>query len=378
MRSAARRRSWAHVQILVTAAVLCGALPARADELTAVLRLGPGARDAALAERIRGQLSDLPVEIIESRERSKEETSLGAQIDAADRLGRLHKAGAVVWFTALPPRAPNGGVLVLVAAPDGGRVLVRRVEATPASDDGTPSTGELDSATLEAAALIVRTALRALAEGAVIGLERKDVAPTPPAPPLAPSARPPERSATSALAARSHWALSVGWRMAFDGDGVQQGLTGRAGYAVSRLSLGIVATQSMGVDFTDSYATFHVARHTVGAFVGLAAIVGREIELDLGGTAGAVLFDRSTLSVGDGVDPTPSRAISTAFFGLEARTCWYPRWAGGLLGVWISGGGELVPLTPSFGYNVGGQFVEARRPSLVQPTAGVGLTLRTQ
>jgi hypothetical protein len=373
MRRSACRTS---ARIATLLAALFATTPVRAEDFVAILWLRSPARDALLAQRVRGQLSDRPVRLIEHPEPS-DDPSLGAELDAADRMARDNPARAVVWFASTGPNASQ--LLVIVAEPAGGRVLVRRVDAALPSALTGGAAGALDSATLETAALIVRTALEGLAAGAVIGLERKDVAPPPApapvaAPPALPSAPPAERARTAASS--RHWGLSLGWRAMFDGEAIQQGLAARAHYAFSRLSIGFLATQSLGADLVDDYATLRVSMHTFGASFGVAALTTPELELWLNAASGVALFERSTEPRQAVVEATPARATPTWFGALEAQASWFPGWAGGFCGAWLSAGAEVVR-SPTFGYSVGGEFLETRTPWLVRPTGGAGVTLRT-
>src|SRR5262249_18407479 len=111
-----------------------------------------------LRDRIAGQTSDLDVELT-SVETPPLEPTLGEQLDAAAEWARRTGAQAVVWCD--PERAPErGGFMLYVAEPNTSRVLVRRTGGERAAP----------SADLEAAALIVRLAVRALMRGGVIGV----------------------------------------------------------------------------------------------------------------------------------------------------------------------------------------------------------------
>ena len=139
---------------------------ARAGAPLRVLILGGADADDVVA-RVEGQVADLPVTLARGPALA-EASDLAAQLAAARAHARAHAADAVVWFAR-----DDDGWTVSVADPAGGRLLVRRVDA---------AAGALSaSAALEAAALVVRTAVRGLAAGGEIG-----VAPEPTAA-LAPS-----------------------------------------------------------------------------------------------------------------------------------------------------------------------------------------------
>src|SRR5262249_30201480 len=157
--------------------------------------------------------------------------------DAAGAIAKQRGAQAVVWFEPVPES--GAGVLVLVADPRAGRILVRRIDAGGRAPGATLR--DLDSATLEAAALVVRTALHGLAQGAVIGIERAEVAgaappppPPPPPPPLPAGPRMPPPPAGPRVPPPSGpppsgWTAAVGWHAAYDGHALQDGLAARLG-----------------------------------------------------------------------------------------------------------------------------------------------------
>jgi hypothetical protein len=359
--------------------VLSGAGRASADDFVVTLWLRPDAKDAGLAQRVRGQVSDLPIRLIETEEPGAE-APMSQQLDVADSIARQQGARVVVWFAPLDPRAPRPGLLVVVAEAARGRVLVRRVE----SEAARPAAGgpaDFDSATLEAAALIVRTALRGLAEGAVIGLDRSEVTgPAAKPAPLPPLLRP----ATVMVVPRplpptapARWIAAVGWHADYDGQAIQQGLTGHVGYAIGRWAAGLLVAPSLGVELADRWATLHLGRHAFGAFGQLLAVETTQAALGFSVSAGAILFQRSTSLPAPNVAPTASALNPVFFAGLRAHAGWFPPWLGGSIGVWIDAGAEVVPGAPTLGYDVGGQFVPSRSLWRVQPGGAAGVILRT-
>ncbi len=355
---------------------------AAADDFVVTLWLRPGARDAALAQRVRGQVSDLPLRLIEIEEPGAE-ASMSQQLDVADAVAQKHGARAVVWFAPLGRGAPRPGLLIVVAEAGRGRVLVRRVESEGARAAAPGS--ELDSATLENAALMVRTALRGLAEGAVIGLDRSEIAGAAPAP-APPPPHPPEPVPVPVKVpapppvsptARGRWIAAVGWQAAYDGQALQNGFEGRVGYAFGAWAAGLLVAPSLGVDLVDSRATLHLERHVLGAFGQLLALHTTAVSLGAHLAAGAILFQRSTSLPAPGVTPTASALNPTFFAGLRAHAGWFPRWIGGNVGVWTDAGADVVPNAPTLGYEVGGAFVPSRSLWRVQPGGTAGVIVRT-
>src|SRR3954467_1106237 len=167
---------------------MCVLLPiaARADDRVGVV-VRAGSRDATIVTRLRGQLADLDGVTVTVDDGAVEPT-LEGQLAAAERVG----ARVVVGFT------PRGKTLaVAIATPQDHRLFVREI----------PQSSE--SATAEAAAITVRTAVRAIALGGTIGVEVAPAAAvvvTPEPPPRAPRV---EASTTIAAA--------LGWQLAFDG-----------------------------------------------------------------------------------------------------------------------------------------------------------------
>ncbi|HEY2407583.1 MAG TPA: hypothetical protein VGI10_16355 [Polyangiaceae bacterium] len=103
--------------------------------------------DLALVERIRGQVSDLDLALV------VQESSPTLQHSTTDP-----HAFAFVWFTRNDSSSDHIVVHAAAAQSGASHELVREV------GDGTMTPrGELGSATLEAAALVVREALRELA-----------------------------------------------------------------------------------------------------------------------------------------------------------------------------------------------------------------------
>lgn len=151
------------------------AAPGSALRTLVRLRATPAQADSSeeLWSRLRGQTNDLAVVLV--RVDDTGEATLSEQLAAAETLAAAHQARVVVWLRPLPS---GPGLLVHVAEPAADRLFVREVpqrEAGPAAR----------SATLEAAALVVRSALRALAAGTAIGVPAQALAAaqSPPPPP---------------------------------------------------------------------------------------------------------------------------------------------------------------------------------------------------
>src|SRR5262249_11294193 len=106
--------------LAVAATMMALAAPAAAAPLVVVV---PDGGDAALAvARLRGQLTDLDVQL--SVAPGAVEPALDAQIAAAARLAAERGARAVVWFIAR-----RGGLAVAIATPADRRLFVREIPA---------------------------------------------------------------------------------------------------------------------------------------------------------------------------------------------------------------------------------------------------------
>jgi len=131
---------------------------------------------ASLAAAVESQLSDLPVELhIEWVDDLEPE--LPSQVAAAGKLVENVDAVAVFWSDLATPDQ----VFLYIAEPGGGRILVRNVKSEGSGSD----------VQVEAIAVIVRSAVKSMIEGGVIGVgppEAAAPAPTPEPPEVAPPA----------------------------------------------------------------------------------------------------------------------------------------------------------------------------------------------
>jgi hypothetical protein len=155
-------------------ATVLAPLTLAAPPLRVVVVCETGASCVAFSERLRGQTSDLEIEILDA-ERSLPSLPIEASIAAVDEIARSSGSAVAVWWA-------RGSIVALLREPAPGRVLVRAVAANEVTRDWQP-----DSADLEAGSLIARTAIIAAIEGKPIGEPRK---PDPPVPPSIPPATP--------------------------------------------------------------------------------------------------------------------------------------------------------------------------------------------
>ena len=328
--------------------------------------------DAALLRRLRGQASDLGVDLFV--EPGPLEPRLAAQLTSAAALAQARGALAVVWFLHAGPRE----VVVLVDVPASGRVLVRRVAA-----EGRRATDR--SAMLEATAVIVRGALRALAAGGRIGiaaeaavrqLEDREpppaaVAPPPPTP--RPAVAPPARRT------QLGWRTAVGWQVAADGASPvgQHGLAARVALERGRAILEFAAWAGIPSRLDDGQTTVELTRHAGGLAAGWVVARGAHLRLVLGAWLGAAAYFRSTAVNVSGLAATPARVTAAFVVGPEARLQWSRRVGKGAIGLELVAGGDAVAGVPELVYQQGTTAVPRSRLWPVQPRGGLNLIVGT-
>jgi hypothetical protein len=249
----------------LTALCLAAAPPALAedvapDRLRAIVRVASAA-DRGFLARVRGQTSDLPVDLIEAPAASLEPT-LDQQVAAAEALARARHARAVFWLGPDQVLAYIGSAPGSAAPP---RLLTRQGWTGPAPAPApSPSPSSAD---LEAAALIARSALKAVLEGHEVGEPR----PPPPPPPIA--TPPPPATAPPPAPPRpvEGW-IALGWIAAADGVGSDPtgGFTARAGARLDRFAVGAGFSRMLGKDVPR--ASSPDAQHRRQAIVALVAM----------------------------------------------------------------------------------------------------------
>ncbi len=315
------------------------------DKLGVVVRAGP--RDATIVTRLRGQFADLE-DVTLAIEPTGEtiEPTLEAQLAAADKLSASRDARVVVWFVS------RGKTLaVAIATPRDHRLFVREV---PQSSD---------SATAEAAAITVRTAVRSIALGGTIGVEVPvkaqvpDVVPEPvPVPPRVPVVR---------------WtiAAALGWQVALDG-GAERGahaLVQRT--TIARGVWGASLSITLGVPLewqAGSALALDVSRS--GAILGGERRFGAGVALGLG--LGALVYHRATSMAPAELTPTPSASTVAATAAVELT--WRGRIAAGVR-LLACVGLEVVAGAPVAAVERDGMVEDLDTVSAAQPRASLAL-----
>lgn len=323
------------------------ARPAAAAPLRLVLIVGAERDD--FAPRLEGQLADLDVTL--TAVTAPLPAALGDAARVAAGLARREGAAAAIWL-----RADAGGYQVHVVTADGGRLLVRAVDARAEGLD--------PSAVLESAAMIVRTAARGLLAGDAVG----DVVVPSPAP--APVEPPP---AITASAPRLRPWGQVGWRHLADGDGVGHGgVDVRAGAGRGRARVGAIVQLQPAVDLSAAAATIGVSRQAVGAVAGLELGRGRRWRLAAEAALTAVRYARATAATSPGLSPTADRASWTPVATPAIRVAWrVAPHASVALGVGL----DIVVRPPRFTADTAAGAVVVAAPWPVQPGLDLSLVI---
>jgi hypothetical protein len=362
----ARAKKGGAAAALALAAIAFLARPASgADTQRVIVRVtDPASR--ALMQRIRGQTSDLDQQISEVAQPPME-PRISDELASARRLAARSDARVVVWFDTT-----GESLTLFFSVPREGRTLVRTMEQE------SPTA----SATLEAAALVVRSVLRALASGATIGVTLAKPLDVPAAPETAseqPSAPPPQVSPAPPVPEdRWGWVVSAGWHATLDGPGTWlQGVEARAGARHGIWSAGLQAALDAPTQLSDPYATVRLSRGTAVAFVALAIPTSDALHLALSMGVGAAGFPRQSLEVASGVTRAPDSWNTSAVFATDLGASYRMHWQGAVWAIALRAGADLVVSPPTIGYEVGGAFIAEHALWNVQPKAVLALEVAT-
>jgi hypothetical protein len=360
------RHALALLTVLVPASL--SALPSSMEtpHLRVVIRTASPA-DRELLSRVRGQASDLDVEIIDAPTDSLE-GAVGEQLRASAAIADVHAATVVFWFSF---ERSASTLLVFVAEPKAGRLFVRSIEGQ--TSPPTASATRPSSFALEAAALVVRTALQAFAAGGTIGIHWRavDSAPPPPPHPLTGGAAP---TVTPVPGKRKlGWFASVGWQVAFDGYSPygQMGIAADAGLSVGRLEVALALSMAPLTTLRDELVSVELSRYAVAAAAGWRLVWTRSFGLVAGAQLGYAAFYRATTTTAPSLSATPPQVTSSSLLGAQLRASWRPR--GGRLTISADVGCDYVAGAPSLIYSTGAGPQRERPLWLVQPRVGVAL-----
>jgi hypothetical protein len=177
-------KKWVLAVALGILLALCRVDPAHAAQFRVVVRI-TSEMSRALSDRIRGQTSDLSIELV-TVDTGPLEPSLPGQVGSATTVAQVYDADAVVWFDDIGT-SPTGEKRLLVMQTKARRLLLREVGDQSAPSPKRPPS---ESAQLEAASLIVRVAVQAMMQGVMIGVEQARIVGSEPEPKPLPAAQP--------------------------------------------------------------------------------------------------------------------------------------------------------------------------------------------
>ena len=320
-----------------------------------------GRDDDAIIARVEGQVADLPVALTRGPAPAAAH-DLSRQLAAAGAIARTTSADAIVWFIA-----DGDGWIVNVADPTAGRVLVRRIDG---------GAGAMDrSAALEAAALVVRTALRGLAAGGEIGVIAEPPPTTPttttpaPSPPLP---RPPD--ATPSVAPRVAPLAEVGWIAALDGDATagHHGLAAALGVRRGRWQLAATVAHFPATARTSALATIAIDRQALG-LAGARTLLARPTwRLQLGLALAATRFGRATTATSGALMATADRATWSATATPSVRI---DRRLGRAAWLALDLGATALATVPAFEVRGPAGAAEVGRLWAVEPTVALSIAV---
>jgi len=267
----------------------------------------------------------------------------------------------VVWFRHLA----GGAVVVYVADPAANTVLVRQVSAPSGESPAVER-----SAAAEAAALVVRSALRALSAGGKIGVETSAVAAHENA-----VASPDTPLATIGHRDRSSWFTSVGGQVALDGASSHgtYGLAARVGHKRGALRAALLIAASLPTSIDDELSSVEMARHAAALALGVDVWRPGRAVVTVEACVGAVGFFRSTVALQPEVVPTPNRVTTALLVGPGIRVLLRPIEASRRVWVELGLAADLVIGRPELGYEAAGEFVPRDALWPVQPRAELAI-----
>jgi hypothetical protein len=276
----------------------------------------------------------------------------------------------VVWF-----RRDGDAWIVYVAEPEADRLLVRRIPT-----DGGRMAG---STAAEAAALVVRTALRALAAGGTIGVDAPEPAPPPPAPVVV--AAPPPDSDRAMRPLRAFG--GVAGRSVVDGasDLGHPGVAARIGAAGGRWRVATAGAFHPPIAHERPEATIEVARFDLGVSLGVD-LAGAAHDGDHDGDHDRSRRWRATAELGLGVarygrrttvaaDPLLATPSTTSWAALASPAVRVARRITASAWIELAVGIDFIGNAPEFGVASGDMFTVHTTLWPAEPHAGLGLVI---
>jgi hypothetical protein len=288
--------------IVVAAAVPAGAATAANPVSERVVVLDAGPLDTAFADRIRGQVSDLPFEI--ATVPIEPDAGDEARRKTAERLAAGAGVAAVVWYA-------QGKVSILRPQRGGMSLTERSFSESPRAGSEHEARGrESASAHLEAAAVVVRFALLAPSEPVVHADAARAAAGRPSDLPPA-VARPGEglRLTTGAM---------LGWQALRDGlDALDASLLAEATVSIARFEVGPFGTVGGGRSIgAAGGADANLRRQSVGLIAGVLLVDAPRLRVGARMLVGVASFELTSRLPGE----APQTDDRVRFFaGAEAR-----------------------------------------------------------
>lgn len=346
---------------------------ARAETLDALVRRADP-QDEALLGRLRGQSSDLPVRLREVRA-GPLEPALHAQLAAARALAEPLGARVVIWAARAGQK-----LTVVVADLSLGRLLVRELWRKDSERDR--------SAQEEAAALVVRSALKATLAGEPLGAEERELVPEPTPEPVAEStpepapaapviAPPPLRAPSKATpASETRWGALLALGALGSADGASSpgslGIAARTAVSRARFELGLRGDFGLSAKVDAPFARVRLSQHRAGAYVGYSPLSAAQLRFTVAATLGAHLFTTRVRSEDPRFVADTQHSI-LAGLGAGCLLTYLPRWARGHAGLAASAYFEAFPRRLKLGYAANGGFVPVARLWPVQPVIALEL-----
>ncbi|QSQ12834.1 hypothetical protein [Myxococcus landrumensis] len=316
--------------------------------------------DGALLERVRGQSSDLPVEL-RAMPGPTLEGSPQSQWRSIVELAGVHHARAVLWFQRSGPE-----VRIHFAQPASRHLFVRtaRLEGAP---------GALEwSAGAEAVALVVRSALRAVEAGRPLGEVVEAPPPVREDLPLPPElwAMPPAAEDDTPL----RWQVLVGGMAVLDGysSSGHQGLWIGSGWEFRPVRVRFHVLAGLGESLADGRTRVQLDQYAAGLWVDTPLLDTETFRWGLGAGVGALVFSRTTESQFKRIQAARPSLTPAMLVGPEMSLRWrFSR----RVGVEAFLGADAVMGRPLLGYSEDGNFVMRNEGWGVRPRGVLALVV---
>ncbi|HNN94213.1 MAG TPA: hypothetical protein PKI03_18175 [Pseudomonadota bacterium] len=308
--------------------------------------------DAEFLLRLQGQTADLDV-VLEPQARDGLGRSSAVRLRQAVELAGTHSA--VVYREPLP----RGGQRLRLL--HRGRVFTRET----VEHEGTASQVLRASASVESAAVIVRSALRAILAGESVGDGVEDVLRTSEQPaPAALSVEPTPRGLFAAL----QWQLNIDGASphAAHGLGLSLGFVTPRWFLRTSLLLGIPG------QISDGQSVLALSRHQLSLAAAWVALATPRVRLHLAFAAELGGYLRSTQDVDPAYEPTPP-ALLPALSLTPQLGMWLRLTERQPLFVELALGAGLLLARPRLGYADGATFIEAVTLWPLQPMLSLSL-----